>query len=227
MNKIVLCLCVIPAVFFVISCGNNAHPGRISGDTATAILPDTTLLKGVLKDTSLRYDTIFIEGTQETIQLTPYSEPNYGVATFIPEHDFIAEPSASGEGMSVKFISNFGGQKNPKANINVFFPAGNPGLDQLRDMTIGPRGLLAMNKWRLLKSDKKTKLPYSWAQEYYTFQHKDGNNYSSGSVIIGESQGRAMQVIITYPSEYGDGFLPRAGILLKHVQISALKEPSF
>jgi hypothetical protein len=183
--------------------------------------------KPVLKDSLARYDTILLEGARQPVKLIPYTETNYGIRTFIPAHDFIPELSASGEGMSVKFIANFGGVKNPGANVQVFFPVGNPGLDQLRDMTIGPQGLMAMNKWRHIKSFKKSNVPYAWAQEQYTFQHKDGTKYSSGSVIIGESQGRAIQVIIVYPAEYGDGFMPRAGILLKHLKISPLKEPGF
>ncbi|MES2766219.1 MAG: hypothetical protein V4642_10140 [Bacteroidota bacterium] len=227
MNKIISFFYIIPVIFFVLSCENNKQPYNAAADTSAVIFPDTTLPKKVLKDSSVRFDTILIEGKREAVKLTSYNEPNYGVKTFIPGRDFIPEPSASGEGMSVNFIANFGGRKNPNAHVNIFFPAGNPGLDQLRDMTIGPQGLLAENKWRLIRSDKKAKMPYSWAQEQYVFQHKDGDQYSSGSVIIGESAGRGMQIIVEYPVEYAEGFMPRAGILLKHLKISALKEPGF
>jgi hypothetical protein len=227
--KTILFACIFPVLILCNSCRENTGAGDIWRDTVLKTEADSQLSaasKPVVKDTA-DYDTILIEGTRQPVKLMPYSEPNYGIKTFIPERDFLPETSASGEGMAVKFIANFGGRKNENAYVNVFFPAGNPGLDQLRDMTIGPRGLLAMNKWRLMKSFKKPDVPYGWAQEYYTFQHKDGSNYSSGSVLIGESKGRTVQVAIHYPAEYADGFMPRANILLKNLRISPLPETGF
>lgn len=228
----ICCFClIIIATISCISCTKTSTPqGNPNDDTGSLSYHDSSSAHSatkVLKDSTGKYDTLFIEGTREVVKLTAYRDANYGVETYIPAQDFLPKPTASGEGMSVRFISNFGGRKNEKAKINVFFPAGNPGIDQLRDMTIGPQGIFAMNKWRLIRSDKKVKLPYSWAQEQYFFQHRDGEEYLSGYVIIGESAGRAMQVIATYPPDYAEGFLPRSHILLKHLKISPLKEPGF
>lgn len=228
----ICCLCFsITATISCISCTKTTTPeSTTTGNTSCALVIDSSLVHStgkVLKDSTEKYDTLFIEGTSEIVKLTLYRDANYGIQTYIPAQDFLPKPTASGEGMSVRFISNFGGRTNEKAQVNVFFPAGNPGIDQLRDMTIGPKGLFAANKWRLIRSDQKVKLPYSWAQEQYFFQHRDGEEYLSGYVIIGESAGRGMQVIATYPPEYAEGFLPRSNILLKHLKISPLKEPTF
>ncbi len=231
--KYISLLCAAAFLLGANSCRESIHPGKAAGDTATipSPLPADTASE-VLKDTATqttpaKYDTLRIEGIKQPVRLTEFNEPNYGVLTYFPERDFLPQTSASGEGMAVNFSSNFGGQKNEKAHVNIFFPVGNPGIDQLRDMTIGPRGIFAANKWRLIKSDKKTKLLYQWAHEQYVFQHKNGDNYTSGSVIIGEASGRRMQVVLKYPVDYAEGFMPRAHILLKHLKISALKESGF
>lgn len=213
------------------SCKEAGRGGRegdstgITDTVADSFLKDTA--QGATITTTTRYDTLYIEGTKETVRLTHYREPNYGVETYIPAQDFIAEESASGEGMAVHFISNLGNWRNDQANVRLFFPAGQPGIDQMRDMTIGPRGLLAINKWRLIKSDERRPLPYPWALEEYTFQHRDEETFYSGSVILGESSGRPVRVTVVYPLDYAEGFLPRARILLKHLKIHPLKEPKF
>jgi len=40
-----------------------------------------------------------------------------------------------------------------------------------------------------------------------------------GTVYIGESQGKAFRVTEHFPADFGDGFAPRASLILKHLQL--------
>ena len=218
---------LICCAVLLITCGKPLQPGVIVEDTTAGLIPDTSAIAaGVIKkEYPVKYDTLRIEGNRQAVRLTLYNEENFGVRTYIPDRDFIPETVASGEGMAIHFIANFGGRKNENARVSIFFPAAHVGIDQLRDMTIGPNGLLAINKWRLIKSFKRAELPYAWAHEQYTFQYRNGDNYFSGLIIIGESNGRPLRVVTQYPDEYADGFPVRANIILKNLKVAPLRDP--
>ncbi|WYL96503.1 MAG: hypothetical protein HEQ35_24260 [Gloeotrichia echinulata IR180] len=41
-----------------------------------------------------------------------------------------------------------------------------------------------------------------------------------GNVYIGQQNGKAFYVISQFPGEYGDGFSPRADLILQNLQVS-------
>jgi hypothetical protein len=156
--------------------------------------------------------TIFLEGEKIPITLRLYDQYSHLFTTYFPEKDFLAEGSGSGEGTGVRFIANFGGSKNENAYVHVAFLNNLTTLGQVRSFINGKRGLIASNKWRVVS--KTQNVSYPWAKEKIVFSKgKD----ITGSLYLGEQNGKAFYVITHYPVEYGDGFSPRADLILSNL----------
>ncbi|PPS46074.1 hypothetical protein B1A85_00655 [Chroococcidiopsis sp. TS-821] len=159
--------------------------------------------------------TINIEGEKTTVSLQEYSHPL--LTTYFPNQDFIPESVSSGEGTAIRFDSNFGGTKNETAYVQFFFPGYANTLNQLKQSWIeGENGLLASNGWRII--EVLPEATYPWAREEIVFQQPEKN--ITGSVYLGELAGNAFYVVTHYPVEYGDGFVPRANIILQNANIN-------
>lgn len=157
--------------------------------------------------------TITVEGEKVPVQLRLYKYSNL-LTTYFPEKDFLVTESSSGEGSSVRFIANFGGQKNENAYVHFAFLNNLKTLGQVRNFVNGKNGLIASNKWRVVSRSNNVKYP--WAKEKIVFSQ--GKNIV-GAVYIGEQKGKAFYVITHLPVEYGDGFSPRADLILKNIKI--------
>ncbi|PIG92961.1 hypothetical protein [Gloeocapsopsis sp. IPPAS B-1203] len=158
--------------------------------------------------------TIDIEGEQTTVSLQLYSHPFF---TTYPTQDFLSESVASGEGTAVWFYANFGGTKNESAYVQFFFPGYAKTLDQLKQNWIeGENGLLASNGWQII--EVVGEVAYPWAKEKINFHQPEKNII--GTVYLGEAEGNAFYVVTHYPVEYGDGFVPRANVILQNLEIN-------
>jgi hypothetical protein len=76
--------------------------------------------------------------------LKVYQDKNL-VTTYFPRPDFLAESGSSGEGQSVRFIPNFGGNKNENAYVNIAFLNYLTNPEQVRKFINGKKGLIASN----------------------------------------------------------------------------------
>ncbi|WP_413174243.1 hypothetical protein [Anabaena azotica] len=162
---------------------------------------------------SQKTTTITIEGENTPVKLQLYQAENL-LTTYFPDPDFIAESGSSGEGQSVRFIANFGGQKNENAYIHIAFLNDLKNLEQVRKFINDKKGLIASNKWRVVSQTKK--VPYSWSKEKISFSKgKD----IIGEIYLGEQKGKVFYVITHLPVEYGDGFGARADLILKNLEI--------
>lgn len=165
---------------------------------------------------STKTATINIEGEKTTVSLQEYSHPLF--TTYFPNQDFIPESVSSGEGTTVRFYTNFGGTKNEAAYVQLFFPGYANTLNQLKQSWIeGENGLLASNGWRIVEVVQEA--TYPWAKEKIVFHQPEKN--ITGTVYLGEVAGNAFYVVTHYPVEYGDGFMPRANIILQNLDINA------
>jgi hypothetical protein len=161
--------------------------------------------------------TVTDEWTQRQIPLKLFNQNGYPFTTYFPENDFIVESGASGEGMGVWFYSKTSGKKYQSAYVHFFFPAKSPNLEEMRRSVVGKRGLMETNKWTVKRRTQT--VPYPWAKERIDFEQKQGNKSIMGTVYIGEYKGKAFRVTEHFPADYGDGFAPRASIILKELQV--------
>ncbi len=159
--------------------------------------------------------TISIEGEKTPITLRLYNQYSDLFSTYFPEKDFIAEGNSSGEGTGVRFIANFGGSKNDNAYIHVAFLNDLKNLNQLRSFINGKNGLIASNGWRAVSRSQK--VAYPWAKEKIVFSKgKD----IVGDLYLGQQNGKVFYVILQFPVEYGDGFPPRADLILQNLEVA-------
>jgi ASC-1-like (ASCH) protein len=158
--------------------------------------------------------TITVEGEKIPVSLRLYDQFSDLFTTYFPVKDFLAQGVSSGEGRGVRFIANFGGSKNENAYVSVAFLNDFKTLGQVRAFINGKRGLIASNGWRVVSRTRN--VPYRWAKEKIVFGK--GNNIV-GNIYLGQEKGKAFYVITHYPVEYGDGFPPRADLILRNLQV--------
>ncbi|MBE9192276.1 hypothetical protein IQ230_18335 [Gloeocapsopsis crepidinum LEGE 06123] len=188
----------------------NKNTNNCNSDINTRNLNQVSQSTGIQKPVT-KTASINIEGEKTTIFLELYSNPCF--TTYFPAQDFIPESVASGEGTAVWFYTNFGGTKNEAAYIQFFFPSYANTIDQLRQWVEGESGLFASNGWRIIEVVQE--VTYPWAKEEIIFYQPEKN--ITGTVFLGEAQGNAFYVVTHYPVEYGDGFIPRANVILQNL----------
>jgi hypothetical protein len=122
----------------------------------------------------------------------------------------------SGKPKVVKFIANFGGVKNENAYIQITFPNNSKTIGELKKFINSKNGIIATNKWKV--SSRSSTLIYPLLKEIFSFSKgKD----MIGDIYIGEQNGKVFYVITHFPVEYGDGFAPRADLILKNLEIGS------
>ncbi len=161
--------------------------------------------------------TVTDEWTQRQLPVTLFDREGIPFTTYFPESDFIVESAASGEGTGVWFYSKVGGKTDKSAYVHFFFPANAATVEGMRRSVIGKRGLMETNKWTVKRRTQN--VPYSWAKERIDFEQPTGNQNIMGTVFIGEYKGKAFRVTEHFPADYGDGFSPRASIILRELQL--------
>lgn len=159
---------------------------------------------------------ISIEGEKTAIALRLYEEYKDLFTTYFPDKDFLPEGVSSGEGTGVRFIANFGGVRNNNAYVSVSFLNSLKNLGQLRRFVNSKSGLIAANKWRVISRTQNT--GYPWAKEKIVF--RQGRDIT-GRLYLGQRNGKVFYVITHYPVEYGDGFAPRADLILRNLQVGS------
>lgn len=162
--------------------------------------------------------TISVEGEKVPVTLKLYDQYSDLFTTYFPDKEFIAEGLSSGEGTGVRFIANFGGSRNENAYVHIAFLNDVKTLDQLKNFVNGKNGLIASNKWRVVNRNQK--VAYPWAKEKIVFSYSKD---IVGSLYLGQQNGKVFYVITQFPVEYGDGFPPRADLILQNLQATGVK----
>jgi hypothetical protein len=187
----------------------------VKSDRTTPIAPATTT--PTLPKTKTY--PMSVEGEKTDITLKLYDERRQDFTTYIPEDDFVAESVSSGEGTGTRLFYNVTGTKDKDAYISIFFPNQETTVEDVEALVTGKGGLIESNQWQVLNRTKE--VPYSWVQEKISYQKGTGTPNIVGEVYIGQDKGKAFYVMTQYPAEYGDGFAPRADIVLNNLQVSA------
>lgn len=165
---------------------------------------------------STKTDTISVEGEKTEVTLKRYDQASEVFTTYFPEKDFVAQSRGFDEGTGAWFIYNVSGRQNKDVFVAMFFPTKATTLEQLQQAA-QERKLLQANQWELVSRSKE--VPYSWAREKIVYKQRGGSENIGGEVYIGEANGKAFYAITHYPAEYGDGFAPRADLILKNLQV--------
>ncbi len=190
--------------------------------TSTACVPEPAPLPTLMPSTQPKSSrpikkTVTDQWTQRQIPVKLFGAEAFPFTTYFPENDFIVDSGGSDEGLGVWFYAKAGGKKYESAYVHFFFPARPASLEGMRKDVLGKRGLMETNKWTVKRRSQN--VPYRWAKERIDFEQRQGNKSIMGTVYIGEHKGKAFRVTEHFPADYGDGFSPRASIILKELQL--------
>jgi hypothetical protein len=155
--------------------------------------------------------TIEVEGMEEEIVVRLYRTPDtfpLPFSTYLPEW-MAAQEIAAGEGDAVAFVAEFGGERNEAAAVRLIVaPEGMAEadlIDLLRGVVEGLEGSLAPSEHIL----------FPWASQEFSIEPRGAHAYGVGGVVgVGSRHDRAFAIAVHYPPEYGDGFAPRAALIL-------------
>jgi hypothetical protein len=152
-----------------------------------------------------------IEGMDEEMRVVLYRAPDgfpIPFSTYVPD-DFVPEETASGEGDAVAFVARFGGYRNAEAAVRLIVAP--PGMGR-EDMVAMLRTLTAGMGAGLSATDDRL---FDWSELEFRIEPRPGRMEGIGGIAaVGERHGRSFVLIAHHPPEYGDGFAPRAGIIL-------------
>lgn len=183
------------------------NEGRTAGDSTgelaerPAIVTDTIALEGMPEPMELR-----LHRAQDDFPL-PFS-------TYVP-----ADMSASidPEDGTAHFTAEFGGVRNDDAFVHLFvFPPGTPRQEAIalaRGYDAG-HGVLVSQGVEPFAGDVRPP-DLAWATEAFRFRYQSGGNWYGGDIGVGEHRNRHYMLVRHYPVEYGDGFGPRAHLIVR------------
>jgi hypothetical protein len=142
--------------------------------------------------------------TQATLQT--YDETAEGIPVKAQYPDtMIVESTGSSEGVGVFLTFNPQGNAMDEAEVHVFLPANMASTDGLMPMITGPNGLIKSNGWTLdgSRADGATEFPYPWFEMVFDIST---DQEQSGHILIGQTNGQAVQVTLLYPTEMADAY---------------------
>lgn len=159
---------------------------------------------------------ISIEGRATEMELKLLDQPTLPFTTYFPSKDFVSQPLTTQEGSGVRLYFSPGGKKNSKIYIDLFIPAQAPNLEEMQDLILGDRGLLASNGWELV--DRTDIVSYPWVKEKLIYQQTAQKETIVGAIYTGEYKGKAFYMLTHYPEKDSDRFTPRSTVVLESVQ---------
>lgn len=131
------------------------------------------------------------------------------------------ESMGSGEGLGVFFTFKPQGNAMDEAKVHVFLPANMASTDGLMPIITGPNGLIKSNGWTLngSRADGVEEFSYPWFEMVFDVST---DQEQSGHILIGQTDGQAVQVTLLYPAEMADAYWPAAKTILDSLEF----EPS-
>jgi hypothetical protein len=113
--------------------------------------------------------------------------------------------TGSGEGVGVFFTFKPQGNALDDAEVHVFLPANTSDTGDLMEFITGPNGLIENNGWSLdnTRADNVADFPYPWVEMVFDIST---DMEQSGHIVIGQSNGQAIQVTVLYPAEMADAY---------------------
>jgi hypothetical protein len=171
-------------------------------------------------ETSETTEPVVAEQPDQSNLLT-YDGPAQGIPVSAQYPDTLeVMGTGSGEGVGVFFTFKPQGNALDEAEVHVFLPAGAASTTDLMPMITGPNGLIESNGWTLdgSRADTATEFPYSWFEMVFDFST---DQEQSGHILIGQTNGQAVQVTLLYPSEMAEAYWPAAKTILDSLTFDA------
>jgi hypothetical protein len=159
---------------------------------------------------ALRTDTIRIEGMAEPIELRLVASPAtfpLPFSTYVPP-DLAFEGARRGDQPELRFIAEFGGLRNESAFLEVAAYPANVTEDGAFERARRAAGIDATPV-------DSMEAAFDWAIRGWRATSRDGAGETLTRVMLGRQEDRHFHVRIRYPSEYADGFGPRAAMVLR------------
>ena len=157
-------------------------------------------------------DTVMLEGMPEPITLRLYASPADAPVPFsvyLPRA-FDAEVVPGEEGWAVRFAADFANTGASPGWIEVLFhPAGTSEAEARDALPLAARS--GGREERSLEGSPR--FPWSLEERGFTADEPDGTRIV-GTLALGRHDERLFRLTIRYPEEWGDGFGPRASLLL-------------
>lgn len=204
-----------PLLLAVTACGDTADTPR-AGEAAAAAPPGGAVASSQPDSAGrprMRTDTILIEGTPELVRLglfrTPAGFP-MPFSTYVPA-DMVAQWRGQGED-GVRFVANFGGVSNREAYVGfVARDASAQAAEMLARAYEGAGGKrLGGEMVPMADLDQR----YPWARAGWDIHYEVDDVRYDAVLLLAVHNNRFVQVVLHAPADYGDGFWPRADLIL-------------
>jgi hypothetical protein len=161
---------------------------------------------------------------QAITTLQTYDEPNMAIKTKYPD-TMKVEGTGSSEGSGFFFKYKPHGKALDKAEVHIFLPRGVATAAAQEHFVTGKNGLLENNGWKKAgESGASEDFPYSWVRKVMSFSDPK-NEGMIGNIVLGETGGQAVQVVVYYPGAHGRDFLADARVILKNLHFKSDKLP--
>ncbi|MEB3212244.1 MAG: hypothetical protein VKL39_12860, partial [Leptolyngbyaceae bacterium] len=104
-----------------------------------------------------------------------------------------------------------------EAEVHVFLPSNASFTSDLMPLITGENGLIANNGWSLdgSRADTASEFPYPWFEMVFDIST---DAEQSGHILIGQTNGQAIQVTVLYPSEMAEAYWDSARVILDSLE---------
>lgn len=152
-------------------------------------------------------DTIELEGNKESFQFTLHDNPALQFSTYIVD-DFLVEGASSGEGEALIVYANFAGNKNEDAKVFFFSPSG--GTQTVEEQAEQAKEAVKSEGFEIMERTDGSPNRYALSEmEFDISKKKDSGETILGTVSVFQHGDRVYRVIVQYPEDWTEGFVPR------------------
>ncbi len=153
---------------------------------------------------------IMVEGKEQSMQLK-LAGKGLPFTTYVPE-DMVAVEKVTGEAMTLRVHAAFGGKETKNAYMEILVPTGTTSSLEVSGLVLGSGGVVEKNKWQVSNAaESTTRCP--WAVNTFSIEKKGFTGY----ICVGSHEGQGYYVLVYYPSEFADGFGPRADLVMSEM----------
>jgi hypothetical protein len=206
------------SIFLVLGCGKQEEPAKAQKPAAKKQAAPVKK-----EETKQKPSTKEVE-KKEAVKLQIYDEPSMAIRTEYPD-TMEVEGMGSGEGSGFFFRFKPRGNALDQAEVHIFLPRGTATAVDQEPFVTGPNGLLETNGWKKEGETKDTgKFPSEWVRKVISFTDPKKKGME-GKILLGETSGQAVQVILYYPADRVDEFLTNANLILGRLHFKSDKLP--
>ncbi|HEY9645800.1 MAG TPA: hypothetical protein V6C88_05490 [Chroococcidiopsis sp.] len=194
-----------------------ATPTSPSSTVVKAGWPASTTATDKRSRTATLSATLNVEGEETPVQLNLFDRPELPFTTYLLPREFTAQVGRVDELTGARFYWTYEGEVDQSSYVQFAFPASPTPVSVMEDLILSDGGLVEVNGWNIISEEPS---PYPWAQEAIIYEETTDEGVFMGAIYIGTYQaGKSFYVLTHYPIEYGDGFEPRADLILRNVEM--------